>query len=170
MEEALGPVWAFVVEKVAVALLLVLAGVTASFIVDKAKINWAHNAELAKLRVSTVSSVWAAAAVFEAKAGRLRREAAQGLLLADPARSVALQALAPLQKESVDLAGQLEKLAHEKRFYLGEKGYQDLLQFHNAVMDGIRAFGNGDLAALRRAEGDIEARRRWLADFAKVPF
>ena len=168
MEEALGPVWAFVVEKVAVALLLVVAGVTASFVVDRAKINWAHNAELAKLRVTEVSSVWAAATVFEAKADMLLRDAAQALQAEDPVRS--LQALAPMQEESGDLAAQMKELAHEKRFFLGEKNYQDLLRFHNAVMDGIRAFGAGDLAALKRAERDIEARRRWLADFAKVPF
>ena len=167
MEEALGPVWAFVVEKVAIALLLVLAGAIATYVIDRAKINWAHNAALAEVRVAEIGAVWSAATAFEAQAGKLLRAAAQTLVENQPQQ---LRALVPLQQTSEDLAAQLQDLAHEKRFFLGEKHYQDILHFHNAVMAGIDAFGLGDLAALKRAQSDIEARRGWLADFAAIPF
>lgn len=168
MEATVGPVWAFVIEKLVAAGLLVIAGVIATIVVERGKTDWAYKAELAKMRVEAVGSTWAAAATFEAHVDELLRAVIAAAKSDRP--EAALSELLPMEEESKRTAKAFKDVAYAKRFFLGEAHFGGFMKFNEVMMQRIEAVGNLDSTEFQRLESQIDSHRTSLENFVDIPF
>lgn len=165
MEDQLGPVGAFVLDKIAVGVLLIVAGAIASTIAGKWKVEYEYKAELARKSVAEIAVAWQAATAFEAHTNMFVASAVE----AHKQGKDALIGLLPLQEENMRLADAMREATVERRFYLGEAHYEALLDFHNALMGLMKAVGDGDPNATFTARQQVERSRVTLQDFVDTP-
>lgn len=159
-------IWTFSADNPVVAILLMIAGAVITLVIERAKAVWAYTIALANKRTAKTSEVWEAASKFDAQSTLLLQKAMETVAAGGGKKE--LLALLPMQEKNVQLGEALKKAAVKNRFFLGNKGYSRVMNFHNAWMDKFRAVIDEDKAALEKADALIEKNRVSLSDVADL--
>lgn len=159
----------FLLDKVVFALLLVLAGVIAKYVLERVRTRLALKSELAKQRVVHIGEVWSRLYESEAATRELLR-AASRVIDEHGNDEAALRNLLPLQEESRTRAGVAQQMADANRFWLGETLYNSMRSFHNVQMQLIPDFTNhNQAAALEQSEARLNEARMSIVNFIENP-
>lgn len=150
-----------VTDKLLIAGILLVAGFLVNKAFERYKNREAALTEFAKQRVTRIADVWTALYNSENAVDEYLRTAAtivkESGQLNDPVVIERLTQVANLSKEKSSLA---EATAKENRFWLGERVYLDMMNYHNQYMAKIEAFMEQDFERFRAAES--------AAEFSKV--
>ena len=161
------------VDKLAIGLLLALAGFLFSKILERFKTRQAFQNEIAKQRVSKISEVWAAIYSWEALVSQIVYDTSdlQIRYKQDPANlEAALESeIEPLHDKANQRSQVIHELAEVNRFWLGEDLYQRFRHYSNNLIDYLNAFFDKDLRKVQELKSQREKMKQDVFHFFTTP-
>ena len=130
----------YFLDKVAIVLLLLAAGLMSKYVLERTKTNLAFKNEMAKQRVAYIGQVWSACNELEAKSAQFVRDEVGRRV--NPPRDLQRGADDTLSTTN-EMLKQLEivrTLAISTRFWLGEALYAHFCAFHQLNIDRLKYF------------------------------